>query len=183
MDNESVEQSGQDKGLPVEGPRGCGEFEVGPTMDLLNFVFRHPDPPEIGTDYGHAYRHANRDNMRIIKVGRQVVAHAGMRYMELRCPRGDLRMGCIGGVCSHPDYRGRGYASAVMRDCVSKMHEDGIHVGLLGTGIPDFYRRMGWENAGLRHRYAVDCGNVELLPEPRLTRESGPEVDELPSLC
>jgi hypothetical protein len=57
------------------------------------------------------------------------------------------------------------------------MHDDGIHVGLLGTGIPDFYRRMGWENAGLRHQYAVDCGNVELLPEPRLTRESGPEVD------
>jgi len=56
-------------------------------------------------------------------------------------------MGGIGGVSTHPDFRERGYASALMHDAVAYMKSAGYHVGLLLSTIPfRFYRKLGWVN-------------------------------------
>jgi GNAT superfamily N-acetyltransferase len=147
---------------------------VASALDLVNLVFRHPEPPDLGTRYFHAFCEGNRRNMRIIKAGGRVVAHAGIFYLNVRTPRGTLRVGSVGAVACHPDYRRRGFATAVVQDCAAKMRKDGAHLGLLGTGIPDWYRRMGWELAGSSCSFAVDAGNADLLPEPSLPVVEGP---------
>jgi len=149
----------------VEGPRGCTPYEVAPALDLMNLVFRHPDEPTVGTQWAHVYRESNCENMRIMKVNGKVVAHSGILYEDVQSPRGVIKLAGIGSVCCHPDYRKRGYASAVVEDCAKKMRADGASVGLLGTGILDWYRRMGWELAGRCYSFQVDAGNIELLPE------------------
>ena len=35
----------------------------------------------------------------------------------------------------------------------------------LAGGVPDWYRKFGYEQAGSRYRYHFDRGNVELLPK------------------
>ena len=56
-----------------------------------------------------------------------------------------VRMGGIGGVTTHPDYRGRGLATRLMAHAAEYMRDDGYDLGLLFTEIPArFYRRLGW---------------------------------------
>ena len=56
-----------------------------------------------------------------------------------------VRMGGIGGVTTHPDYRGRGIATRLMEHAAEYMRDDGYDLGLLFTMIPArFYRRLGW---------------------------------------
>jgi hypothetical protein len=40
----------------------------------------------------------------------------------------------------------------------------GCHVGLLVTGIMNWYRRLGWEEAGSLRSYRLNRGNIRLLP-------------------
>ena len=56
-----------------------------------------------------------------------------------------FRMGGIGGVTTHPDYRKRGIATRLMEHAAEYMRDDAYDLGLLFTGIPArFYRRLGW---------------------------------------
>ena len=45
------------------------------------------------------------------------------------------------------------------------MRDLGCQVGLLSTGIPNWYRRMGWEEAGVVRSYRLNRGNIGLLPQ------------------
>ena len=56
-----------------------------------------------------------------------------------------FRMGGIGGVTTHPDYRKRGIATRLMEHAAEYMRDDGYDLGLLFTEIPArFYSRLGW---------------------------------------
>src|SRR5579863_722257 len=59
---------------------------------------------------------------------------------------GDLRltMGGIGNVATLPDYRGRGYNTECMQPAVAIMEADAMDFSLLGTGINDYYARVGF---------------------------------------
>jgi len=50
----------------------------------------------------------------------------------------------IGSLCTHPDYRGRGYAKALMRDSEEYFFTAGYDMGLLFSiiGTP-FYQAQG----------------------------------------
>lgn len=52
-----------------------------------------------------------------------------------------LSTGCISSVCTHPDFRQRGIALALMRDALTFGKKQG-HNLLLLHGIPDFYHRL-----------------------------------------
>ncbi len=47
-------------------------------------------------------------------------------------------------VVTLPEYRRRGYASALMRDSIAYMEEQGYDLGLLFTIIQPFYMTFGW---------------------------------------
>ena len=54
-----------------------------------------------------------------------------------------LSTGCISSVCTHPDFRKRGIALALMQDALHFASDQG-HNLLLLHGIPDFYHRLGF---------------------------------------
>jgi hypothetical protein len=56
-----------------------------------------------------------------------------------------MTLGGIADVATHPDFRGQGYSTEVLNDCVRTMDENGYHLSMLFTGIHGFYRRVGWE--------------------------------------
>jgi GNAT superfamily N-acetyltransferase len=160
-------------------------------MDLVNLVMRVLNTPAgqparwptFGWDYPHIYYPGNRENIRVIAREGQIVTSVGIYSTPVRTPRGTLLVGGINAMATHPDYRRHGLGAAVLADAEAKMRADGHQIGLLGTRIQDWYRKMGWETAGQRWQFALDRGNVGFLPEP-----SGLEVVEdwrrhVPALC
>lgn len=57
-----------------------------------------------------------------------------------------LSTGCISGVCTDPDFRQRGVATALMRNALEFASQQEQHLLLL-HGIPDFYHRFGFVDA------------------------------------
>jgi len=153
----------------IEGPKGCEEHEFGATLDLLNLVFRTSEgrSPDMGQSYPHMYRESNRENLRIIKVNGKVISHVGIFPAQVAIGDVTIKVGGIGGVATHPDYRQRGYAGLLLKDCIRRMEEKGFDLSILWTGINDYYRRFGWENGGCENVYLLDRGNISLLPELR----------------
>lgn len=82
------------------------------------------------------------------------------------------RMGGIGNVATHPRYKGRGHATRLLKRAIQLMREEGYGFSVLFTKIPDFYRRLKWEVASPRHKYAISAlrassrssGNFQVAP-------------------
>lgn len=157
----------------IEGPRPCRACELGATLDLMNLVFC-ADEPRMGTIYPGLVREANLDIMRIIKVNKRVVAHSAFHLFEYQTPLGQLKLAHVGQVACHPDFRRRGFGEAVVENCMEGIREYGCHIGVLGTGIPDWYRRFGWERAGSGYSFNCDRATVQVLP----SLEAGYDVAE-----
>ena len=144
--------------------RAVREDEIEQTLELQRMVFR----PDEGAGALERYRTYVRDDpsyrmdqSRVLTVNGRIVAHLRVWDREIRVRGSVLRAGGIGSVLTHPDYRGRGYARALMRDTETYLLNAGYDVGLLFTiiGTP-FYRALGWTPIPLP-TFAID-----LVSEP-----------------
>jgi len=176
-----------------EGPRACGPNDLASALDTINLVMRVLGTPvgapvrrpTFGYDYTHIYNVDNLENVRVVLHDGWVVSSVGIYPNTVRTPRGEISVGGINGVATHPDFRRHGLATAAMTDAHAKMRENGHHIGLLGTGIQDYYRKLGWESAGRQRRFVFDRGNLGFLPEPaglEVTEDWRPLADELRTL-
>jgi GNAT superfamily N-acetyltransferase len=164
-----------------DGPRACDPYELPLVMDLVNLVMRVLNTPAgqptrwptFGWDYPHIYNPGNIENIRVFAREGRVATTVAIYSTPVRTPRGALKVGGINAMATHPDFRRHGLGAAVLADAEAKMRADGHQIGLLGTRIQDWYRKMDWETAGQQWQFALDRGNVEYLPEPR-----GLEVDD-----
>jgi len=100
-----------------------------------------------------------RDRL-LIKHGDRVAAHLRLIRREMRFGAATLPVAYVADVATLPEYRGRGYASALLAAAEQRMRAEGALLGLLRTSEPDFYRRRGWIVCG-RHTYSVaGCHHV-----------------------
>jgi GNAT superfamily N-acetyltransferase len=108
----------------------------------LSFPDARPDLFRRQTNHDSTFhwRHA-----RVVEVDGAVVGYLRIfdRRMWLRDAR--LRAAGIGSVATHPDYRRRGLATALLRDTLALLRREGYHLSFLGTEIAaPFYERLGW---------------------------------------
>jgi len=150
----------------VEGPRGAKPSEFGEVIDFLNFVFRSNvgRRPSMGGDYPHLYRESNAHNLRHIRVNGRISSSVSIYPARVQWGEAILKVGGIGGVATDPSYRKQGYAGMVLEDCLRVMESEGYDLSLLWTGIPDYYRRWGWENAGEVWKFFIDRSTITYLP-------------------
>ena len=81
----------------------------------------------------------------VIVVGGRIVSTLRIWDRWVHLGSTPVRMGGIGGVTTHPDYRQRGIATRLMEHAAEYMRDEGYDLGLLFTMIPArFYRRLGW---------------------------------------
>ncbi len=88
---------------------------------LLNRVLRESHPPTILDEYPLVFRPENADNRRVVIEDGHVASHAAFLPVDFHVDGVDLRIGVIGSVATHPEYRGRGFGSACVAAC-----EEGI---------------------------------------------------------
>jgi GNAT superfamily N-acetyltransferase len=150
-----------------EGPRPARIEERDELIEMINVVFRISAgrAPTIATDWAHVYSPANLENVLVVTARGKVVASTGVWMSEVVLSDARLRVGGINCVGTLPEYRRHGLAGQLVRAANARMRELGCHVGLLHTGIANWYRRIGWELAGSARTYRVDRGNSWLLPQ------------------
>ncbi len=85
---------------------------------------------------------ADRVHVLVYADGR-LVGHALWLDRRMRVGGGPWqRAAYIEGVATHPDYRGRGVGSAVMRRIAQGIV--GYDFGALSPAVPEWYERLGW---------------------------------------
>lgn len=88
--------------------------------------------------------HFSLDLNRVLEVEGRLVARIGIYDRRMTFKGEELRVGAIGGVCTHPDFRRKGYTRRLLADCVSTMEAHGFHVSHL-FGEPAVYGGSGWQ--------------------------------------
>lgn len=150
----------------LEWPRPARLHERDAILDLTNYIFRtsHGREPTVATDYPHVYDPDNLENVFVVADEGRLVASTALWPNEVRIGDIVLRVGGINLVGTLPDYRRLGLGERLMQAAQARMADLGCHIGLLSTDIANWYRRFGWERAGVTHTYRFDRVSIDLLP-------------------
>jgi len=124
-------------------------------LDLLDSVFCGSRTGESERKFPHILKRENLQNLCIIKEKGEVVSHIGLLYRRMRLGPEEIPLAIISLMATRPDFRRQGYATSLLKFAIEKMKQDGIVLAVLWAGIPDFYRRSGWESAGIISRVSL----------------------------
>ena len=146
--------------------RGIRESELAEMIDLQCAVFL-PDGHARYSSYVREDQSYQPEQTRVVIVNGRIVATLRIWEREMRVGACVVRMGGIGGVCTHPEHRGAGYASAMLEDAIDYMRASGYDLSVLFSIIPcGFYRRLGWacipmEGVCITRRRMVGLGDTD----------------------
>ena len=70
------------------------------------------------------------------------VSQIGIYHSQVNLYGSPLRIASIGGVCTHPDYRGLGLATRLLETCLHKLVAEGARL-MLVSGMRNLYARVG----------------------------------------
>jgi len=147
----------------LEGPRAAKLDELPKIIHLVNSIFM-PGlglPPIIRKLFPHLFSESNLKNLRVIVHDGNPISHVGIWEGTILIYGCLFKIGMIGSVCTHPDYRGRGYASALVKDAFSKMKRDHVDFVLV-SGFRSLYKRAGYVEAGRVYVYRIKRGDLHL---------------------
>ena len=146
----------------MEGPRGTKKEEFNQVIKLVNYVFRESSnrPSNMEKWYPLLFNDDNLENMRIIWQDDRPVSHLAISESEMAIYGCKTKIGSIGAVCTHPEYRKRGFASLLLEDGMKKMNEDGADI-LLVSGELSLYKRAGCVEAGRVHKFRISGSDLQ----------------------
>ena len=139
--------------------RGARESELEQTVELSCIAF-NTDNHERYWQYIKGDSSYRPSQTRVVVVNDRVVSTLRVWERRIRMGASLVTVGGIGGGCTHPHYRGVGYASALMRDTIGYLQTIGCDLGVLFTIIPEaFYRQLGWTSFPM-HGFSVACDST-----------------------
>lgn len=158
--------------------RGSVEFAAGTEADHeavfqnLLHVFHGPDRDAfLGALSDPAYKPEQR---LLVKVENRVVSHVHLTQREVRYGSVVLSMNGVMWVGTLPEYRGLGFAQNLMRLADSRAKESGILLQALTTGMPKFYRPLGWGVCGRQSLGVILSRNLPAAGDGLLEAKGGP---------
>lgn len=119
---------------------------------LVEFLTKHLRPTEnwpISAEYPLVFNQSNRQNLRAIFDGENIVAHAAIKYMIIKNTVGLFKVAAIGSVVTAPEYRNQGLSQKILKSCLDSAHDEGADFAILWTDLYDFYRKLDFELAGI----------------------------------
>lgn len=158
--------------------RAVRESELEQVVELCCISF-NPDGHERYWQYVRGDSSYRLPQTRVVVVNDTVVSTLRVWERRMRVGASLVTMGGIGGVCTHPNYRGVGYASALMRDTIDYLGTTGCDLGVLFTIIPEaFYQRLGWTSLPL-HGFNVTRNSTTQTADSSgwLVTDFNPETD------
>jgi predicted N-acetyltransferase YhbS len=144
-------------------------------LEMLALAFRLPVPDRFAANQLFDPRFRYGDALLALLDGRPV-SHLVVHRWRLRVlggPASGVPFGGIGEVATHPDVRGRGYSSELLRRSIALMARFRQPLSVLGTPIPDFYARLGWESLS-RVDFALSFPATETATRDALSAGQAP---------
>ncbi len=109
----------------------------------------------------------DKEMSKVIEVDGRIVSHIDVVDRQMRIGSCSVRMGGIGGVVTHPDYRKRNFARILMNECIDLMTSREFDVSML-FGIPNFYPKFGYVTSLFNYRCTLKAQKVlSLKRKPR----------------
>ncbi len=139
-----------------EGPRPPAPEELSNVVQFLNSQLRRESSWSIADEYPTTYSPENRENLRIIKSGNQVLSHAAIKTLIIKTPFGLFKVAAIGGVVTLESHRQQGLGRKILEDCVAIAKNQGHDFAILWTSLYDLYRKIGFELAGSEVSLVLD---------------------------
>jgi len=123
----------------LDGPRLIRREELAASQRLAALCF----PGAAGvTEEIRAYTPPRRGGIQVLYHRGVPVSQIGITHSQVSVYGSHLRVASIGGVCTHPDYRGQGLATRLLDYCVRKLTAEGARLVLI-SGIRGLYTRAG----------------------------------------
>ncbi len=137
-----------------DGPRRLRMDEVVASEKLMRLCF---GARELEDEAGVLARYVPPQDggMRVIAHAGQLVAQIDTFFDRIRVFDGEIRAGSVGGVGTHPEYRGQRLAGRLLEYCAEELVEGGANL-LLISGGRGLYTRLGNVPHGHFLSFAVD---------------------------
>jgi len=87
-----------------------------------------------------------------------------------------LRMGFIGGVCTHPEHRGKGLASTILSACMNRFHTNNVDFVYI-SGSRQLYYAAGANHIGSFTRFKLDATALSAANHLRVSLRTATQED------
>ncbi|HIE52027.1 MAG TPA: GNAT family N-acetyltransferase [Armatimonadetes bacterium] len=130
----------------TDEPRALRAEEMDELLALVNRIFRAGEG-RMQECFPTLFCPENRRHLRVLQVEGKIVSHIGAVARDLVIHGCRVGVGCVGAVCTHEDYRQRGYATTLLEDVIATLRAEGVDV-LFISGRRGLYRRHGAASVG-----------------------------------
>ena len=149
----------------LEGPRPAKVNELPEIVKLVSWIFGFEKyGVTVDKVLPHLFCENNVENLRVILCNGRIVSHVGIWEGALYFHGIQLKVGLIGCVCTHPDYRMRGYASMLVEDAFAKLRRDNTDL-IMVSGARMLYSRVGCVESGILYDYRIPANRAKLLAD------------------
>ena len=155
----------KEPGTQFEGPRRIRRHERSDGTKLFELCFGHPLASDQVEDVDIEEEHsASQDEGWIVMLPVEgpyqgkPVSQIGIDHHQVQFSGCRLQVGSIGGVSTHPDFRGLGLAGRVLTHCTQLLKEEGARLMLI-SGMRGLYTRTGNVPAMRFHFFQLLAGS------------------------
>ncbi|HEX7065233.1 MAG TPA: GNAT family N-acetyltransferase [Bacillales bacterium] len=136
--------------------------ELKEAVRLADLVFRDSDQPSMGAAFPNMFSsHLSGQSYGAFEEGR-LVSFLGLVPSIVQMGPARLKTYSLGSVCTHPDFRGKGYAGEILKEVIS--HADKARASLLlVSGSRSLYRRADCHPFGDAQRFSLDGASAQSL--------------------
>ncbi|WP_158594335.1 GNAT family N-acetyltransferase [Cohnella faecalis] len=120
---------------------------------LADFVFRDKEQSSMAVAFPSIFSGSYESSIGVYEEDK-LVAFAGLVPSVLQIGPSRVPIFSLGAVCTHPDFRGRGYAGAMQNEAFSHIEKSGGTM-LLVSGELDIYLRNGCRRFGAMREYSL----------------------------
>lgn len=164
--------------MDYDGPRTPFETEWEDVIELERSIFfsDSPDYRDGARRWPMSLREEARENIFVMFHGNQPVSAIGRLERDMIIYGSKLRIGYIGGVCTHPDHRGRGLAGTVLSATINRFRENNVDFILI-SGNRRLYRDAGSRVVGGLNKFILKKGDMGNIQQSAVTFEVAKKKD------
>ncbi|MCF0116800.1 MAG: GNAT family N-acetyltransferase [Bacilli bacterium] len=136
------------------------EFETLMHVMNVSYGFKHP-VDQFEHILPKLYFKGNNRNIHYgLYINDNLISVVGIYPSLMRHNDKEISVACIGGVCTLPKFRNKGYCSKLMEYALKECEKNNYTMLFL-TGKKSRYNRFGFENAGRKLEYIVNRKSIK----------------------
>ncbi|MFQ6049415.1 MAG: GNAT family N-acetyltransferase, partial [Phycisphaerae bacterium] len=151
-------------------------------IELVDLVFRTSRglPATMAQEFPLMLSPDNCGDLYIIRADDRIVSHVGLYRQIMVCDGIEVPVACLGAVCTHPQYRGRGLAGQLTDLAIERARQKGCLLMPI-SGSRSLYTRRGACTISPTYQLAINAEHLQPAEASRFT--TGPyRQPDLPEL-